>query len=61
MVGMKLVGEIVETTPEAKVTKSPAGLGGQNPTAKAVWTLTIPAGEKVTLTYTYRVYVRSNG
>lgn len=57
----EVVGEIFETSPTAKVTKSPGGLGQQNTTAKAVWTPTVPAGEKVTLTYSYRVYVRSNG
>lgn len=57
----EVVGEIFETTPEAKVTKSPGGLGQQNTTAKAVWTPTVAAGAKLTLTYSYRVYVRSNG
>ena len=55
----EVVGEIVATSPEAKVTKAPGGLGQQNPRGKAVWSSTVASGEKVTLTYTYRVYVRS--
>ncbi len=55
----EVVGEIVATSPLAKVTKSPGGLGQQNPTGKAVWTPTVAPGAKVTLTYSYRVYVRS--
>jgi hypothetical protein len=61
-VSMKITKELtgeVTTSDGAKVTKIAKGLQEVNPREHLVWTPKIGAGQKLLLTYTYQLYVRS--
>jgi hypothetical protein len=53
-----LTGEVVSTTPGAKVTKTARGLRDVNSRTEVEWTQNIEPGKTLTLTYTYKVYIR---
>lgn len=52
-----LTGEIVSADGNPKTTKMASGLRQTNPRSQLEWTVTIPSGKHVDLTYTYKVYV----
>lgn len=54
-----LTGEVQTADGDPKITKVAKGLQEVNPRANLEWTPEIPAGKKLTLTYTYKLYVRS--
>lgn len=56
-----VTGEVVASTGDAKVIKNAKGLRDVNAHAQIQWTPTVKAGEKLTLTYTYKVYVPTRG
>jgi hypothetical protein len=53
-----LSGEIKNAEKEPKIEKPGKGLHRMNGLAKLTWTKTLPAREKIEITYTYDVYVR---
>lgn len=53
-----LTGEVISTSPIAKITKSARGLRDVNSRADLEWTEKIEPGKKLTLTYNYKVYIR---
>lgn len=53
-----VTGEVVSSTPEAKVVKVARGLRDVNSRANLEWTQTIAPGKTLTLTYSYKVYIR---
>lgn len=52
-------GELVSADGDPEVKKTARGLRNTNPTGLLTWTKTIEPGQRLTLTYTYRVFVRS--
>lgn len=55
----EIFGELVSADGSPTVTKTAKGLQDVNPTLRLIWTPEIAAGGKLALTYTYRVYVRT--
>jgi len=53
-----LSGEVVKTSPEAKVDQVVKGLRKVNPHSLLYWEIPIKAREKGEVEYTYKVYVR---
>lgn len=53
-----LTGEVIASTPEAKVTKVARGLRDVNSRAQLEWVEKIEPGKTLTLTYSYKVYIR---
>lgn len=53
-----LTGEVLSSSPEAKVTKTARGLRDVNSRALLEWTETVQPGKSLTLTYQYKVYIR---
>ncbi len=53
-----LSGQIKTMTPEAKIEKLAKGILRMNGTSRLKWSMTLPAGEKADISYTYDVYVR---
>ncbi len=53
-----LTGEVISTSPLAKVTKTARGLRDVNSRALVEWTQTVEPGKTVKLTYSYKVYIR---
>ncbi|HTQ12009.1 MAG TPA: hypothetical protein VMI31_18245 [Fimbriimonadaceae bacterium] len=53
-----LTGEVISTSPEAKVTKTARGLRDVNSRAQLEWNEKIEPGKTLTMTYTYKVYIR---
>lgn len=56
-----LTGEIVASDGKPEVTSTAKGLRQMNPTQRLVWQRTLDSGKELKLTYTYRLYVRSEG
>lgn len=56
-VSKDLTGEVLESSHDAKVTKTAKGLRGLNPNSVVKWTVDVPAGKSVQLTYSYKVYI----
>lgn len=52
-----LTGEVLESSHAAAVTKTAKGLRGLNPNSVVKWTVEVPAGKSVQLTYSYKVYI----
>ncbi len=52
-------GELVSADGDPVTKKTARGLRDTNPTGRLIWTKTIEPGQKLSLTYTYHVYVRS--
>lgn len=55
-----VVGEIEKAEGNPKITKVAKGLRDTNPISKLEWNIPIKSGEKASLTYTYKTYIRSN-
>ena len=53
----QLVGEVTSTSHNGAVVKNRVGLRAVNPNSEVRWTLDLKAGEKVELTYNFKVYV----
>ena len=53
-----LTGEVLSTTPEAKVDRSAQRLFAENPTSVLHWSLPLKARSKITLEYRYKVLIR---
>ncbi len=53
-----LTGEVLSTLPDAKVVKTARGLRDVNSRAQLEWTQTIQPGKTLTLTYSYKVFIR---
>jgi hypothetical protein len=53
-----VTGEVIASSPEAKVTKVARGLRDVNSRAELEWTQTIQPGKTLTLTYSYKVFIR---
>lgn len=56
----ELTGEVSATEGAPVVTKSAKGLRSMNPGQKIEWSKDVEPGKSVTLTYTYKLYVRSS-
>jgi hypothetical protein len=54
-----LTGEVIDTTGSPKVSKTAKGLRAVNPGGKIQWDVDVDAGKSTTLTYNYKLYVRS--
>ncbi|MBS1703196.1 MAG: hypothetical protein JST12_16150 [Armatimonadetes bacterium] len=52
-----LTGEVISKTGDPTVTKTTRGLRQVNTTSKLVWKPSVKKGEKLTLEYTYKLYV----
>jgi hypothetical protein len=52
-------GEILETAPVAEDVQTAEGLRQVNPRHVLTWEVPLEAGEELTLTYTYQVYIRN--
>ena len=52
-----LVGEVTAASHNGAITKNRVGLRSVNPNSEIRWTLDLKAGEKVDLTYDFKVYV----
>lgn len=52
-----LTGEVVSKTGDPTVTKTTRGLRQVNTTSRLVWKPEVKSGEKITLEYTYKLYV----
>lgn len=57
VVRRQVEGEVLTTTPNAKVERTTEAVQTVNPTSRLVWELPVKAGEEVTLTYRYKVLV----
>jgi hypothetical protein len=55
----QLVGDVSEVSHEGKAVKNRTGLRSLNPNTTVTWLRTLKPGEKVELTYTFKVYVPS--
>jgi hypothetical protein len=55
----QLVGEVLTVSNEGTVVKNRIGLRTLNPNSSISWTVSLKAGEKLELTYTFKVYVPS--
>jgi hypothetical protein len=55
----QLVGDVSEVSHEGKALKNRTGLRSLNPNTTITWLRTLKPGEKVELTYTFKVYVPS--
>jgi hypothetical protein len=53
----QLVGEVTSASHNGAVVKNRVGLRAVNPNSEVRWTLDLKAGEKVELTYNFKVYV----
>jgi len=53
-------GELVSADANPVATKTAKALQQVNPSGRLVWNLQLAAGQKTTLTYTYKLYVRMN-
>ena len=58
-VSKSLVGEVGTVSNAGVVTKTSAGLRSVNPNSQIKWTVTLKPGEKVNLTYEFKVYVQT--
>jgi len=56
----ELTGEVTDTEGAPIVTKTAKGLRSYNPVSKIVWNVDVESGKSVTLSYTYKLYVRSS-
>lgn len=54
-----LSGEVLETVPQAKDIPTAKGLKRVNPRHVLVWEIELKPGQKQTLSYTYKLYVRN--
>ena len=52
-------GELTEASNGGKIVKTAKRLNSQNINSRVVWTPTLKKGGKLTLTYTYQVYIPS--
>jgi len=57
-VNKTLSGEVVSTTPQAKIEKLAAGIRGINGRRKLTWTIELAPGQTQKATYAYEVHVR---
>ena len=53
-----LRGEVVSSTDDGKAEKLARGIVLDNPSSMLTWDFTLKAGDKKTITYRYKVYVR---
>lgn len=58
-INREFIGEYESSDESPVVSKLGKGLRDTNPTTKLNWTTDVAAGEKKTITYQYRIYVRS--
>jgi len=59
-VSRMVTGEVSETTEGGKVTKGGTALRGLNPVSTVKWEFDLQPGEKKTLTYVFKAYIRSD-
>ena len=52
-------GELISEEGDPTIKKTARGLRDTNPTGTLTWNKTVAAGDKLTLTYTYKLYVHS--
>lgn len=57
IVTRNVVGEIVSTTDNGKISREGFNLQSLNPNSRVKWNVVVPSGEKE-ITYTYKIYVR---
>lgn len=60
-ISKEITGDVVAADGDPKITKTAKGLRQTNPRAIIEWSKELAAGESLTLTYTYKVYVRTHG
>ena len=53
-----ITGKLVSTNPKPESSPAASNIGNINPTSKLNWTQTIPAGEEIKITYSYKAYLR---
>ena len=53
-----MLGEVLESDPDAKVVKTAQGLRELNPRTQIEWERILKAGEKITMSYKYKVLMR---
>lgn len=53
----QLIGEVTKTSHNGQTTKNKVGLRSVNPNSEIRWTLDMKPGEKIELTYDFKVYV----
>lgn len=58
-ISKEITGEVLSADGDPKITKTAKGLKDTNPRATLQWSKEVGAGESLTLTYTYKVYVRT--
>jgi hypothetical protein len=58
LIHKSLRGEVVSSTDDGKAEKIARGIAADNPASLVSWDLTLKAGEKKTITYRYKVFVR---
>lgn len=58
LIHKSLRGEVVSSTDEGKAEKIARGIAADNPASRVTWDLTLKAGEKKTIAYRYKVFVR---
>lgn len=54
-----VVGEVTASSNNAKLTKTAKGLREVNPRTQIEWNATLAPGASLSLTYTYKIYVRT--
>ncbi len=54
----EITGEVISTEGSPKITKTAKGLRQMNPRSLLEWTLDVPSGKHVSVSYTYKVYIR---
>jgi hypothetical protein len=58
LIHKSLRGEVISSTDDGKAEKIARGIAADNPASLVSWDLTLKAGEKKTITYRYKVFVR---
>jgi hypothetical protein len=58
LIHKSLRGEVASSTDDGKAEKIARGIAADNPASLVSWDLTLKAGEKKTITYRYKVFVR---
>ena len=58
LIHKSLRGEVISSTDDGKAEKIARGIAADNPASLVTWDLTLKPGEKKTITYRYKVFVR---
>ena len=58
LIHKSLRGDVISSTDDGKAEKIARGIAADNPASLVSWDLTLKAGEKKTITYRYKVFVR---